>query len=151
LDVPIHSRALLEAILSWLATVGIMSSCLFLVFPLSVSLVSLCLCWLSFSVSQTHNCARLLVVASTQSSWPKSTKAKLHGNTLRNVIIVQVISGEARNNRYGSVKQSKDSRLCALCMAGWGRKPGESLLWDTHSMAIMPRLSLPPPPPPKRN
>jgi len=47
-----HSNAaLLAAILYWLATVGITSSCLLLAFPLSVSLTSLHLGCLCFSVS----------------------------------------------------------------------------------------------------
>jgi len=52
LNIPIHSKALLEAILCWLVhdSVGITSSFLLLVFPLSVSLALLRLPCLYFSV-----------------------------------------------------------------------------------------------------
>jgi len=50
-DALIHSRALLTAILCWLATLCIMSSCSLLAFPLSVSLALSRLCCLCFSVS----------------------------------------------------------------------------------------------------
>jgi len=65
-DVLIHSRALLAAQHSLLVgdSVGITSSCSLLAFPLSVNLTSLCLRCLYYS--RTHNCTRLLIVA-TQS------------------------------------------------------------------------------------
>jgi len=44
-------------------SVGIMSTCSLLAFPLLVSLTSLYLRCLCFSVSWTHNCARLSIVA----------------------------------------------------------------------------------------
>ena len=67
------------------SSVGITSSCSLLAFPLSVSLASLCLRCLCFSVSQTHNCIRRLIVATPvlqQSNHPKSTKVKSHGNNV---------------------------------------------------------------------
>ena len=75
-------------------SVGITSSCSLLVFPLSVSLTSSCLC--SQYPSRTRNCARLLIVA-TQSSrlWTKLSKVRSHGNNVRDVIIVHVISADA--------------------------------------------------------
>ena len=67
-------------------SVGIVSSCLFLVFPLSVSLASLrphCLCFRY--LSQTRNCARLLIVASSLILL-KSTKVNSYDNNVCDVI-----------------------------------------------------------------
>jgi len=81
LNIPTHSGAPLIAILSWFdGSVGITSSCSLLAFPLLVSLALSRLCCLCFAVSQTHNCARLVIVATqvlkTAVRISKSTKVK---------------------------------------------------------------------------
>ena len=100
---PIHSRALLAAILSLLScSVDIMSSCSLLVLPLSVHLTSSHLCCFCFSVSWTGNCARLYHI----SQYLKSTKAKSHGNNVRDIIVVHMMSADThtQTNRHGKCK-----------------------------------------------
>jgi len=64
LNIPTHSTALLAAILSWLAACRLLTPGVFLIL---VSLTSLCLHCLSFSVSWTRNFARQLTVRSCTS------------------------------------------------------------------------------------
>ena len=97
-DIPIHSRALLAAILCWLNSdsVGITTSCSLLTSPLSVSLKSSSLRCLCFLVSNSYS-SRLLTIA-TQSSclncWSRLTQVRSHGygNNVRDIIIAHVIS-----------------------------------------------------------
>jgi len=86
-DIPIHSRALLVAI------VRIMSSWCFC----SQSASRRCIYAASASQhpSQTPNCARLRIVA-TQSNPSQLLKVRSHGN---NVIVVHVISADAQIHR----------------------------------------------------
>ena len=76
-------------------SVGTTSSCSLLAFPLLVSIVLACLCCLCCSsVSWTHICARLLLVATPiLQADVKSTKVKSHSNNVRDVIIAHVITG----------------------------------------------------------
>ena len=93
-NIPIHSRVLLEAILSQLETLHAsqVRSCSLLAFSLLVSLTSLSLRCLCFSESGTCNCARLLTVATPV------LKVKLHGNNIPDIIITHVISGDTQTN-----------------------------------------------------
>ena len=67
---------------------------------------------------------------------------------------MQVISGEARNNRYGSVKQSKDQP--AVCFVhGWVREKAWGVLTMRytqygHHASFVPAPPPPPPPPKKK-
>ena len=90
-DILIHSRALLAARHSVLVSdsVGITSSCSLLAFPLSVSLY---VASTSQYPSLTHNCR----YTKKPSKLPKSFKVRSHGNNVRDVIIVHVISAEAQ-------------------------------------------------------
>ena len=82
-----------------------MSSCLLLVFPLLVGLASshlLCLC---FSVSQSRNCARLHIVATSVLKVPILSWLKWRhmacGNNIHDVIIAHwhVISGDTQTSQ----------------------------------------------------
>ena len=84
-------------------SVGTRIICSLLMFPLSVSLVSSCLRCLCFSVSVSN----LLLCYTTHCSYtkqpselPKSTKVKLHGNNVCNLIIAHMISMNAQTHKF---------------------------------------------------
>ena len=78
--------------------VGIMSSCSLLVFLLLVSLASSCLRCLCSLISQTCNCAWLVVIPVLKAAI-RSTKVKSHRNNLCDVIIAHVISADVQTNK----------------------------------------------------
>ena len=100
---------------SWFG-VGIMSSCSLLAFLLLVSLALSRLHCLYSSVSRTHNCARLLIVATPGlKAAVKLAKVKSHGNKvwMLDVIIAHVISGDAQKNRCRKQKAVLRPAGCA--------------------------------------
>jgi len=100
-------------------SVGTTNSCSLLTFPLSVSFVPLRLRCLCFSVCRTHNCARLLTVA-TQSSRlncrSRLSKVAWQQCRLHDIIIAHVISADAQIYQQTWKTQSnvRTSQPCAL-------------------------------------
>ena len=116
-----------------------MSSCLLLVFPLLVGLASshlLCLC---FSVSQSRNCARLHIVATSVLKVPILSWLKWRhmacGNNIHDVIIAHwhVISGDTQTSQPTDRENIKGQPITwFLSWGGGGVHWPYSLLSDTR-------------------
>ena len=78
-------------------------------FLCSVSLASLHLRCLCFSVSQIHNCARLLIVTTPvpKPAVQSQIKVELCGNYVCDVIIVHMISGDAQSHKPADAENRK--------------------------------------------